>query len=68
MLEPVPAPRKKKVKSTPLKIPCPEPRKTQRVTAGVHSNLNRLPKSACNSMTLSPDVLFQVLAGMVLYT
>lgn len=68
VLEPVPAPRKKKGNSTPLKIPCPEPRKTQRVTAGVHSNLNRLPKSACNSMTLSPDVLSQVLAGMVLYT
>lgn len=68
VLKPVPAPRSKRGSSTQLNVPCPEPRRTQRSTAGVHTNPNRLPKSACNSLTLSPDVFSQVLAGMVLYT
>lgn len=68
VLKPVPIPRRKRESSTPLSAPCPEPRRTQRSTAGVHTNPNRLPKSACNSLTLSPDVFSQVLAGMVIYT
>lgn len=65
---PVPTPRKKREKGVKLEVPCPAPRKTHRETAGQHSNPNRLPRSACNAVTLSPDVLSQVLAGMVLYT
>ncbi|XP_016323325.1 uncharacterized protein LOC107673957 [Sinocyclocheilus anshuiensis] len=62
---PVPVPRKPREKSA---VPHPTPRRTQRPTAGVHGNPNRLPKSACNAVSFSPDVLSQVLAGMVLYT
>lgn len=62
---PVPVPRNPREKSA---APHPMPRRTQRSTAGVHGNPNRLPKSACNAVSFSPDVLSQVLAGMVLYT
>lgn len=65
---PVPVPRKPRAESAQVDVPCPSPRRTQRSTAGVHSNPNRLPKSACNSVSFSPDVLSQVLAGIVLYT
>ncbi|KAL1266287.1 hypothetical protein QQF64_001962 [Cirrhinus molitorella] len=68
MMRPVPAPRKKKEESVKSAVPCPSERRTQRTSAGVHSNPNRLPKSACNAVSFSPDVLSQVLAGMVLYT
>ncbi|KAL1256563.1 hypothetical protein QQF64_012108 [Cirrhinus molitorella] len=68
VLKPIPVPRRKRESNTQLNVPRPEPRRTQRSTAGVHTNPSRLPKSACNSLTLSPDVLSQVLAGMVLYT
>ncbi len=67
-LKPIPVPRKKRESSTQFNVPCPEPRRTQRSAAGVHTNPHSLPKSACNSLTLSPDVLYQVLAGMVRYT
>lgn len=65
---PVPIPRKKRDWCAKSEVPCPTPRRTPRVSAGVHSNPDRLPKSACNAVTFSPDVLSQVLAGMVLYT
>ncbi len=72
LLKPIPVPRKKRESSTQLTVPCPEPQRTQRSTAGVHTNPDSLPKSACNLLALSPDMLSQmlsqVLAGMVLYT
>lgn len=68
VLKHIPVPRKKRESSTQLHVSCPEPQRTHRSTAGVHTNPYRLPKSACNSLTLSQDVLSQVLAGMVLYT
>lgn len=65
---PVPVPRKPKTESTHVDAPCPSPRRTQRSTAGVHSNPNKLPKSVCNAVSLSPDILSKVLAGILLYT
>ncbi len=38
LLKPIPIPRKKRESSTRLTVPCPEPRRTQRSTAGVHTN------------------------------
>ncbi|CAM4557621.1 unnamed protein product [Leuciscus chuanchicus] len=67
-MRPVPAPRKERKECVKPEVSCPAVRRTQRTTAGVHSNPNRLPKSTCNAVSFSPDVLSQVLAGMVLYT
>lgn len=50
------------------RAPTPAPRRSQRKTAGKHSNLYNLPKPVCNAVSFSPDVLSQVLAGMVMYT
>lgn len=66
--KPVPVPRKPRTEKRPGDTPCPVPRRSQRSTAGVHHNPDRLPKSACNAVSFSPDVLSQVLAGIVLYT
>lgn len=44
--------------------PVPAPRRSQRANAGVHSNPHRLPTSACNAITLSPDALSQLLSSM----
>lgn len=68
VIKPVPTPRKRKEEGVKPEVPCPAVRKTQRTNAGVHSNPNHLPKSTCNAVSFSPDVLSQVLAGMVLYT
>ncbi len=68
LTRPVPVPRKPRAESTHVDAPLPTPRRTQRSTAGAHSNPNRLPTSACNAVSFSPDVLSQVLAGMVWYT
>ncbi|KAK3561697.1 hypothetical protein QTP86_012539 [Hemibagrus guttatus] len=68
VMRPVPAPRNKRGECVKLEVPCSAIRKTQRTTAGAHSNPYRLPRSACNAVSFSPDVLSQVLAGMVLYT
>ncbi len=46
----------------------PTVHKMQRTTSGVHNNPYRVPKSACNAVSFSLDVLPQVLAGMVFYT
>uniref|UniRef100_A0A3B3RLD9 Gypsy retrotransposon integrase-like protein 1 n=1 Tax=Paramormyrops kingsleyae TaxID=1676925 RepID=A0A3B3RLD9_9TELE len=62
---PVPAPRKGRGGDAP---PTPPSRRSQRSTAGRHKNPFSLPRSACNAVSLSPDVLSQVLAGMVLFT
>ncbi len=67
-MRPVPTPRKIRKGSVMQEDNCPTVRKTQRTTAGVHNNPYRVPKSACNAVSFSPDVLSQVLAGMVLYT
>lgn len=66
-VRPVPAPRKKK-DNVRVNTPIPSPRRSERTTAGTHKNPFNLPRSACNAVTFSPDVLSQVLAGMVLYT
>ncbi|XP_043112873.1 uncharacterized protein LOC122357538 [Puntigrus tetrazona] len=68
LTRPVPVPRKPRAENTQVDAPHPTPRRTQRSNAGVHSNPNRLPKSSCNAVSFTPDVLSQVLAGVVLYT
>lgn len=68
MTGPVPVPRKHRLEGAPIDTPHPMPRRSQRSMAGVHNNPNRLPKSACNAVSFSPDVLSQVLANIVLYT
>ncbi|KAM9501779.1 uncharacterized protein Hap1MRO34_013895 [Clarias gariepinus] len=68
VMRPMPTPRKKREECAKLEVPCPSVRRTQRTTAGVHTNPHRLPQSACNAVSFSPDILSQVLAGMVLYT
>lgn len=65
---PVPAPRRIRKGRTEASPPTPATRKSRRETAGVHSNPFNLPRSACNAVSFSPDILSQVLAGMVLYT
>ncbi len=64
---PVPAPRSKLAAPVEPRIPVPVPHRSQRQTAGKHSNLYSLPKSVCNIVSFTPDVLSQVLAGMVMY-
>ncbi|XP_042079036.1 uncharacterized protein LOC121814904 [Haplochromis burtoni] len=66
--KPVPAPRKGKREKAEAGPPTPATRRSRRETAGVHTNPFNLPRSACNAVSFSPDVLSQVLAGMVLYT
>ncbi|KAK3517143.1 hypothetical protein QTP86_019142, partial [Hemibagrus guttatus] len=68
VMRPVPAPRNKRGECVKLEVPCPVICKTQRTTAGAHSNPYRLPRSVCNAVSFSPDVLSQVLARMILYT
>lgn len=65
---PVPVPRKQRAACSQEDAPSPLPRRSQRSTAGFHSNPNRLPKPTCSALSVSPDVLSQVLAGIVLYT
>ena len=65
---PVPAPRRRKEGNVRIDTPIPPPRRNQRTTAGRNRNPFNLPMSACNAVSLSPDLLSQVLAGMVLYS
>lgn len=65
---PVPAPRKRKEGTAQGDTPIPIPRRSQRTAAGKNRNPFNLPMSACNTVAFSPDVLSQVLAGMVLYS
>lgn len=65
---PVPAPRKRREDNVRVNAPIPSPRRSERTTAGTHKNPFNLPRSACNTVTPSPDVFSQVLAGVVLYT
>lgn len=65
---PVPAPRSNLAAPVEPRIPVPVPRRSQRQTAGKHSNPYSLPKSVCNAVSFTPDVLSQVLAGIVMYT
>lgn len=65
---PVPAPRRRREGNVSVDAPIPPPRRSPRATAGIHKNPFHLPRSACNAVSISPDVLSQVLAGMVLYT
>lgn len=65
---PIPAPRSSLGVPDESKVPTPVPRRSKRQTAGKHSNPNNLPKSVCNAVSFSPDILSQVLAGMVIYT
>uniref|UniRef100_A0A3P9MIP6 Gypsy retrotransposon integrase-like protein 1 n=1 Tax=Oryzias latipes TaxID=8090 RepID=A0A3P9MIP6_ORYLA len=45
-------------------VPVPAPRRSQRATAGLHSNPHHLPRSTCNAISLSPDVLSQLLINV----
>ncbi|KAK9521367.1 hypothetical protein VZT92_021180 [Zoarces viviparus] len=65
-VRPVPTPRKRKEGNADL--PIPPLRSSRRKTAGIHQNPFNLPSSSCNAMSFSPDVLSQLLAGMVFYT
>lgn len=65
---PVSAPKRRKEGNGSVDTHIPPARRSQRTTAGTHKNPFNLPRPACNAMSLSPDVLSQVLAGMVLYT
>ncbi|XP_051273029.1 uncharacterized protein LOC127373010 [Dicentrarchus labrax] len=67
-LRPVPAPRRSKEGNTGTDIPIPPPRRSQRATAGINKNPFHLPMSACNAVSLSPDVFSQVLTSVVLYS
>ena len=66
-VQPVPVPRKRREGSFRVDTPIPPPRKSQRTTEGINRNPFNLPRSASNAVTFSPDVLSQVLAGMVLH-
>ena len=47
-----------------VEAPVPAPRRTQRTNAGMHSNPYNDPKSACNAILLSPEMLSQLLTSM----
>lgn len=47
-----------------MTAPVPAPRRTVRANARVHSNPHHDPKSARNAISLSPDVLSQLLTSM----
>lgn len=65
---PVPVPRSNLAAPVEPRVPALAPHRSQRQTAGKHSNPYSLPKSVCNTMSFSQDILSQVLAGMVMYT
>lgn len=65
---PVPAPRGSSASPDKEQAPVPVPRRSRRDTAGKNSNPHNLPRSVCNAVSFSPDILSQVLAGMVMYT
>ncbi|RXN22183.1 hypothetical protein ROHU_001558 [Labeo rohita] len=65
---PVPAQRSKEAAPVEPRVPVPVPRQSQRQTASKHGNPYNLPKSACNAVSFTPDILSQVLAGMEMYT
>lgn len=44
--------------------PTPVPRRSKRANAGVHSNPYHVPVSACHAITLSPEVLSQLLTNL----
>ncbi|KAM9481251.1 uncharacterized protein Hap1MRO34_008996 isoform 1-T4 [Clarias gariepinus] len=60
----VPAKHRRSDRKDKVTAPIPAPRRSQRVNAGVHSNPHHIPKSACNAITLSPEVLSQLLTSM----
>lgn len=64
---PTPVPRRR-VGRSDTNTPTPTPRRSVRTCAGKNRNPFNLPVSACNAVSFTPDVLSQVLAGMVLYT
>lgn len=47
-----------------LERPVPMPRRSKRANAGLHSNLFNEPRSACNAVSLSPEVFSQVLTSL----
>ncbi len=50
---PVPAPRSNLAAPVEPRIPVPVPRRSQRQTAGKHSNPYSLPKSVCNAVSFT---------------
>lgn len=44
------------------RAPVPAVRRSKRVTAGTHSNPFHLPKSSCNAITVSTEMVSQVLS------
>lgn len=53
-----------RVEETVQKKPVPTPRRTKRANAGVHSNPFNEPRSACDTVSLSPEVFSQVLTSL----
>ncbi|XP_028290920.1 uncharacterized protein LOC114454569 [Gouania willdenowi] len=62
--KPVPITRTHPKRISGVAAPVPAPRKTLRSNAGVHSNPHHIPRSACNAVSLTPDVLSQLLTNM----
>ncbi len=53
-----------RVEEPMLKKPLPTPRRTKRANAGEHSNPFNEPRSACDAVSLSPEVFSQVLTSL----
>lgn len=45
-------------------VPVPAVRRSKRATAGVHTNPFRAPRSACHAVSVSTDMVSQVLASL----
>ncbi|XP_073669631.1 uncharacterized protein [Paramisgurnus dabryanus] len=56
--------RAPEVEKPVLERPVPMPRRSKRANAGLHSNLFNEPRSACNAVSLSPEVFSQVLTSL----
>lgn len=59
-----PVPHSRPTGDDKVTVPIPTPRRSRRVNAGVHSNPHHVPKSVCNAISLTPDVLSQLLTNM----
>ena len=59
-----PVTRSRSAMDVQVQAPIPALRRSLRTNAGVHLNPRRLPRSACNAITLSPDALSQLLTSM----
>lgn len=61
---PLPLAQSSSSRDEEVTVPVPAPRRTKKANAGAHSNPHHVPRSACNAISLSPDVLSQLLTSM----